>query len=90
MQLFRSARWLLLALLVSVIPASSHAQFSLSISVGFAPPELPVYEQPVCPEPNLMWMPGYWAYSNDDGDYYWVPGAWVPAPYQGALWTPPY
>ena len=83
MQLFRSARWLLLALLVSVIPASSHAQ--IVISVGFAPPELPVYVQPVCPEPNLMWVPGYWAYSNDEGDYYWVPGAWVPAPYEGAL-----
>ena len=37
-----------------------------------------------------MWTPGYWAYSDDTGDYYWVPGAWVPAPYGGALWTPPY
>jgi hypothetical protein len=35
-----------------------------------------------------MWTPGYWAY-GDDG-YYWVPGAWVPAPYEGALWTPGY
>jgi hypothetical protein len=37
-----------------------------------------------------MWTPGFWAYSNDDGDYYWVAGEWVPAPYSGALWTPPY
>jgi hypothetical protein len=87
MQLFRSMRWLLLALLFSVIPVSStHAQ--VSVSVGFAPPMLPVYEQPYCPEPNLMWVPGYWAWG--DGDYYWVPGAWVPAPYEGALWTPNY
>src|ERR1039458_4060037 len=86
MRLFRSARWLLQALLISVIPASSHAQ--IAISVGFAPPELPVYEQPFCPQPNLMWVPGYWAWG--DGDYYWVPGAWVPAPYEGALWTPYY
>jgi hypothetical protein len=35
-----------------------------------------------------MWTPGYWAY-GDDG-YYWVPGTWVPAPYEGALWTPGY
>ena len=35
-----------------------------------------------------MWVPGYWAYG--DGDYYWVPGAWVRAPYEGALWTPYY
>ncbi len=35
-----------------------------------------------------MWTPGYWAY-GDEG-YFWVPGAWVPAPYVGALWTPGY
>jgi len=90
MQLLRIARFLLLALLVTVVPASSYAQFGISINVGFAPPALPVYVQPQCPQPNLMWTPGYWGYSNDDGDYYWVPGAWVPAPYGGALWTPPY
>ena len=86
MRIFRSARWLLLALLVSLIPASSYA--GVFISVGFAPPVLPIYEQPLCPEEGLLWSPGYWAY-GDDG-YYWVPGAWVPAPYEGALWTPPY
>src|SRR5271154_2667441 len=90
MQLLRTLRLSVLALLVCVTAASLHAQFSVSINVGFAPPVLPVYVQPVCPQPNLMWTPGYWAYSNDDGDYFWVPGAWVPAPYEGALWTPPY
>ena len=88
MRMFRSARWLMLTLLLSLIPASIHAQ--AIISVGFAPPEMPSYEQPYCPDPNLMWMPGYWAYDQNQGDYYWVPGAWVPAPYEGALWTPPY
>ncbi len=86
MRVLRSARWLLLALLLSLVPASSYA--GVFISVGFAPPVLPVYVQPPCPEPGLMWTPGYWAY-GDEG-YYWVPGAWVPAPYEGALWTPPY
>jgi hypothetical protein len=86
MQLFRSARWFLLALLLSVVPASSFA--GVFISVGIAPPALPVYEQPPCPEEGLMWTPGYWAYGEDG--YYWVPGAWVPAPYEGALWTPGY
>ena len=88
MQIFRTARWLLLTLLLSLIPASSYSQ--IAISVGFAPPEMPVYEQPACPQPNLMWTPGYWAYDQDEGGYYWVPGAWVPAPYEGALWTPDY
>lgn len=87
MKLYRSARWLLLALLLPLIPAT-RANAGVFISVGFAPPVLPVYVQPPCPEPNLMWVPGYWAYGPDG--YYWVPGAWVPAPYEGALWTPPY
>jgi hypothetical protein len=86
MRLFRSLRWLLLALVVTLIPVSSHA--GVFISVGFAPPVLPVYVQPPCPEPGLMWTPGYWAYGPDG--YYWVPGTWVPAPYAGALWTPGY
>ncbi len=86
MKLLRSSRWLLLALLLTLVPASSFA--GVFISVGFAPPVLPVYVQPPCPQEGLMWTPGYWAY-GDDG-YYWVPGAWVPAPYVGALWTPPY
>jgi hypothetical protein len=72
MRLLRSARLLVFALLMSVFPASSHAQ--IAISVNFAPPALPVYEQPICPQPNLMWTPGYWAYDNGYGDYYWVPG----------------
>jgi len=86
MQLARTARWFLLALLLSVVPATSFA--GVFISVGIAPPVLPVYEQPICPEPGMMWTPGYWAYGADG--YYWVPGAWVPAPYVGALWTPGY
>ncbi|MGA2218739.1 MAG: YXWGXW repeat-containing protein [Terracidiphilus sp.] len=83
---FRSARWVLLALLILAIPASSFA--GVFISVGIAPPVLPVYVQPICPEPGLMWTPGYWAYGADG--YYWVPGAWVPAPAPGLLWTPGY
>jgi hypothetical protein len=86
MRIFHFTRVMLLALLVCLIPASSYA--GVFISVGFAPPPLPVYVQPPCPEPGWMWTPGYWAY-GDDG-YYWVPGTWVPAPYLGALWTPGY
>lgn len=86
MRVLRAARGLLLVALLSLVPASSYA--GVFISVGFAPPVLPVYVQPPCPEEGLMWTPGYWAY-GDDG-YYWVPGAWVPVPYEGALWTPAY
>lgn len=86
MRLFRDSRWILLALALVLVPASSFA--GVFISVAVAPPVLPVYEQPPCPQPGWMWTPGYWAYGPDG--YYWVPGSWVPAPYEGALWTPPY
>lgn len=86
MKLLRPFRWLLLAIAVALIPAALRAE--IVISVSFGPPPLLVYEQPPCPEPGLIWMPGYWAYGPDG--YYWVPGAWVPAPYAGALWTPGY
>ncbi|HUD15536.1 MAG TPA: hypothetical protein VMQ56_17925 [Terracidiphilus sp.] len=86
MRLLRSERWLMLALLVCLIPASLQA--GVFVSVNFGPPVLPVYEQPICPAPNLMWTPGYWGYGPDG--YYWIPGAWVPSPFVGGLWTPGY
>ena len=53
-----------------------------------APPPLPVYEQPELTDPGDLWTPGYWGYAA--AGYYWVPGAWVAPPYEGALWTPGY
>lgn len=66
----------------------SFGQFGVSISIGVAPPPLPVYDQPPIPESGYIWTPGYWAWS-DDG-YYWVPGTWVQPPQEGMLWTPGY
>ena len=60
----------------------------VAISVRFAPPPLPVYEQPLCPGDGYIWTPGYWAWDGDD--YYWVPGTWILAPQVGFLWTPPW
>jgi hypothetical protein len=87
MSITRSIRSLLFALFLVAMSAAAYAQ--LSVSISFAPPELPVYEQPVCPEDGYLWTPGYWAYADDDG-YYWVPGTWVMAPEPGLLWTPAY
>lgn len=86
MKVLRSLRLVLMALALCAVPASSFA--GVFISVNIAPPVLPVYVQPPCPEEGYMWTPGYWAYGPDG--YYWVPGAWVPAPQPGYLWTPPY
>jgi hypothetical protein len=88
MRFILSVRSFFFALLLLAVSAVSSAQFGVGISIRIAPPELPVYEQPVCPEDGYIWTPGYWAYGDDD--YYWVPGTWVIAPEVGYLWTPGY
>ncbi len=78
-----------MAMLAGALLMAPHAaEARVFISVGFAPPPIPVYVQPVCPGDGYIWTPGYWQYT-DDG-YQWVEGAWVLAPYPGALWTPGY
>jgi hypothetical protein len=64
------------------------AHAAVVIVAGYAPPAIPVYEQPECPGDGYLWTPGYWAWG--DGGYYWVDGAWVLPPYVGGLWTPGY
>ncbi len=86
MRSIRALRTLFLALLVSIVPASSFAGVFVSITI--APPVLPVYAQPVCPGDGYLWTPGYWAYG--EAGYFWVPGTWVLAPRPGFLWTPGY
>jgi hypothetical protein len=64
------------------------AKAFVGITVGIAPPPLPLVVQPDCPGDGYMWTPGYWAWNPDDDAYYWVPGSWVMAPEIGLLWTP--
>jgi WXXGXW repeat (2 copies) len=78
----------LFALSLASLPAPASA--GLFISVGIAPPPLPVYDQPPIPGDGYMWTPGYWAWDDAAQDYYWVPGVWVLAPEPGYLWTPGY
>lgn len=86
MKLPRIFPLLLLALVAPFTPTTSRA--AVFVSVGIAPPVLPVYVQPPCPQPGFLWTPGYWAYGP--AGYYWVPGVWVAPPAIGMLWTPPY
>jgi len=79
---------LFLAIATLAMPVPSQAQVAVGISIRIGPPALPVYAQPICPGPDYIWIPGYWAY-GDDG-YFWVPGTWVLAPEPGLLWTPGY
>lgn len=82
-------RGLIAALLLSALPLASNAAVFVGVSVGIAPPALPVYVQPPCPAPGYIWIPGYWAW-DEVGGYYWVPGTWALAPVVGFLWTPGY
>ncbi len=86
MQLFSSVRKFVVAAALTVAPAASFA--GVFISVGIAPPILPVYTQPICPGEGYIWTPGYWAYGPEG--YFWVPGVWVEPPTVGYLWTPGY
>ena len=62
MKALRSARVLLFAFLLCLVPTSSFA--GIFISINIAPPVMPVYVQPPCPEEGLMWVPGYWHYGE--------------------------
>ena len=76
-----------MAVLFAGLPLASSSAY-VGISVGIAPPAIPIYTQPYCPAPGYIWTPGYWAYA--DFGYYWVPGVWVLPPSIGLLWTPGY
>jgi hypothetical protein len=88
----RFKRTLLFTILFTAVllcmPVRSFA--AVGIVVGFAPPPLPIYEQPLCPGDGYLWTPGYWAWGDDFDDYYWVPGTWILAPEVGFFWTPGY
>src|SRR5271163_4912094 len=87
MRTFAYIRLLILGILMMFSMAGTSFG-GIGVSITIAPPELPVYDQPVCPGDDYIWTPGYWAW-GDDG-YFWVPGTWVLAPQPGFLWTPAY
>ncbi|HTA83069.1 MAG TPA: hypothetical protein VK783_09050 [Bacteroidia bacterium] len=73
---------------LTLISFSTKLEAQVGVQITVAPPLIPVYEQPPCPNDGWMWTPGYWAYGPDG--YYWVPGVWVASPEVGFLWTPGY
>ena len=78
MRIIPPLRTLLFALVVLAMSSASFAQ--IRISVGFGPPALPVYDQPLCPGDGYLWAPGYWAWDDDDGDFTGcrARGCWLP------------
>ena len=81
-------RFTMLSLMLSVALAVILSGCAESIPIRTAPPPLQTYDQPHCPGPGYLWVPGYWAYGQDG--YYWVPGMWELAPEAGLMWTPGY
>ena len=79
-----------LGAMAGAIPSTSQAYIGIGVSVNFAPPPLPYYDQPAIPGYGYLWTPGYWAWDPGVEDYYWVPGAWILPPRLGYLWTPAY
>jgi len=69
-------------------PPAATVEVGVELTATEAPPPLPEYEQPPCPEDGYIWTPGYWHYGPVG--YYWVPGTWVQPPRVGVLWTPGY
>ena len=63
--LFRKSIRTLMIAAALIIPVATvavpQARAGIFISVGFAPPVLPVYAQPYCPGDGYIWTPGYWA-----------------------------
>ena len=43
-----------------LVPQASKA--GIAVSINIAPPVLPVYTQPPCPQDGHLWTPGYWAW----------------------------
>ncbi len=50
------------------------------------PPEAVREKAPSQNNPNLQWIPGYWHWSDEHQDFYWITGVWRRPP-PGLLWT---
>src|SRR5213078_3906225 len=61
-------------LFVGLSLTSSFAQ--VGISIGIAPPPIPIYEQPYAPAAGYIWTPGYWGYNGSN--YFFNEGYWGP------------
>ena len=45
-------------------PAYVEPAVDVEVHATEAPPPLPDYEQPPCPEDGYLWAPGYWAWAG--------------------------
>ena len=79
-----------LGLLSAFLLAGSYAasaQVNIGIQIGAPPPPRVVVERPVAPDPEFVWIEGYWYPVS--GHYRWHEGYWSRPPYAGAVWVVP-
>jgi hypothetical protein len=77
----------LAAMLFATVPAT-RAQISIGVSIGPPPPARVVLVQPERPDPEFVWIEGYW---YPVGRHYkWHEGYWTRPPYEGARWVGPH
>ncbi|MFO0821968.1 MAG: hypothetical protein U0792_02425 [Gemmataceae bacterium] len=73
-----------------------HEAFATTVEMPVASPvvmkqppdpieELPPEEKPA--GDNVLWIPGYWHWDDDDDRFIWISGFWRSAP-PGRLWVP--
>lgn len=69
------------------VAAPSYAQISISINIG---PPRPHYEvRGHAPDPNSIWIAGYYVFNSSRRDYDWVPGRWEARPSPYHYWVAP-
>ncbi len=80
----------LMATLLAVVATACVVNEPESPSRGVVvsgPPPAPVHEErPPPPNPQAVWIPGYWHWTGMQ--YAWIPGHWESPP-QGAVWASP-
>jgi hypothetical protein len=64
------------------------AEVSIGITIGPPPPPVVVAIPPPRPDPEFVWVAGYWYPVGKR--YKWHEGYWTRLPYTGAEWVPPH
>ena len=75
------------------VAVSAFGQVSIGIQIGPPPPPRLVRVLPPRPDPNFVWVEGYWVegYRYPVGNHYkWHAGYWTRPAYPAARWIAPH
>jgi hypothetical protein len=77
----------LVAAMLFATVSGMKAQVSIGVIIGPPPPPRVVRVLEPPPDPDFIWVEGYWYPVGRH--YLWHEGYWTRAPYEGARWVPP-